>query len=65
MDFEKLEQICAERGFSIAYLERATNLGNGTIRNWKNGKAGFANVAKVAEFLGIPMESLLKDDEHD
>lgn len=61
MDFEKIEQLCAKKGITIAALERETKLSNGTIRNWKRGgKASFEYAARVAEFLGVPMESLLK-----
>ena len=61
MDFEKIAKLCEEKGITIAALERETRLGNGTIRNWmKGGKASFEYAARVAEFLGVPMESLLK-----
>lgn len=64
MDFEKIESLCAEKGITIAALERETKLGNGTIRNWKKGgKASFEYAARVSAFLGVPMESLLKENE--
>lgn len=63
MDFEKIEQLCSERGMTIAALERETKLANGTIRNWKKGgKASFENVARVAAVLNVPMDNLLKND---
>ena len=64
MDFEKIEQLCAEKGITIAALERETKLSNGTIRNWKRGgKASFEYAARVSAFFGVPMESLLKDQK--
>lgn len=61
MDFEKIESLCAEKGITIAALERETKLGNGTIRNWKKGgKPSLEYAARVSDFFGIPIESLLK-----
>lgn len=65
MNFEKLEQLCAENDITLTQLERKLDLGNGTIRLWKNRKPLFENVAKVAKFFGVPMESLLKETNDD
>lgn len=34
---DKIRELCAERGESLASLERKLGLGNGTIGRWENG----------------------------
>ncbi len=62
MDFEKLEQLCNKHDITIAQLERKLDFGNGTIRLWRTRQPLAINVKKVADFFGVQMEELLKED---
>lgn len=62
MDFDKLLNLCSERNLTVASLERKLNLGNGTIRKWQSSTPTLENAVKVAQFFGVPVESILKED---
>lgn len=57
------ENILAEakkQGKSILQIEQASNLSNGTISKWNNSKPRIDRIQKVAKFLGVPLEKLIK-----
>lgn len=55
----ELKEIANEKGFSIASLEKAAGLGNGTIRRWDNSSPTIDNLNKVADVLGIKVTTLI------
>ena len=57
--FERIKKLCAEKGITIAELERSCQIGNGIIARWKKSKPSYDRVAKVAHFLGVTPEYLL------
>lgn len=63
MLFEKVSALCKERGISIAKLEKETNLGNATIRGWKNSSPRVSSLKKVADFFGCAVDDLLKEEK--
>ena len=60
MLFEKISNLCKEKGISIAKLEEECGLGNATVRRWDNSIPRLDSVQKVANYLGVPIEDLLK-----
>jgi len=65
--YDKILILCGKSGISIARLERETNLGNGTIRRWKTGRANVETVKRVADYFRVSVDSLLShpDDSTD
>lgn len=63
MLFDNVKRICDEKGISIWKLERELDLPNCSIRKWNESEPGVRKVQKVADYLGVPIEELLKEDE--
>ena len=59
------ETICwwaKKRGLSIHQLERKAGIGNGSISRWgKDYEPKLANLKKVADVLGVSINTLLKE----
>ena len=60
MIFEKISKLCEEKGISIAKLESECNLGNATVRGWRESVPRLDNLQKVAKALDVPIEELLE-----
>lgn len=60
MIYENIMEICKERGISTARLERESGLGNATVRGWKDGSPTVDTLAKVAHYLGVSIDDLMK-----
>lgn len=59
MLYDRILILCGKAGISIARLERETNLGNGTIRRWKTGRAGAETLKRVADYFCVSVDNLL------
>lgn len=57
--YDSVKKLADERGLSIAKLERESGIANGVIHRWERG-ANVLTVAKVAKYLGVKIEDLLK-----
>lgn len=62
MLFERISALCKERGISIAKLEQEAELGNATIRGWKNSSPRVDSLKKVADYFGCTVDELLRED---
>lgn len=51
--------LCTKKPTSIAKLERALGIGNGTIGRWDKSSPSVENVQKVAEYFGVTVDELL------
>ena len=67
MNFSRIRQLCDERGISITTLEQECGLTNGTVCKWKDDTKNprVDSAKKVADFFGITVDKLLKDDDAD
>lgn len=61
MIYENVKKYCAEKGYSIAGIEKAANLSNGTIGKWRESVPKADSLVKVSKVLGISIDALLKD----
>jgi len=62
--YDQLEKICKEKGMSITPMVVDLGLSKGNIRNWKNGTLPkFETRLKIAEYLNIPIEKLMTEQE--
>ncbi len=56
---EKIKALCADRGLSIAALEKKAGIGNGTIAHWDESKPNLASLEKAAAALGVTVSALI------
>lgn len=62
MIYSNVKKICDERKISIASLERAIGLGNGTISGWRNSSPRVDNLKKVTDYFEVSLEYFLDDE---
>lgn len=62
MTLTKIRELCKSRGMSLTELEQNVKLSNGTICKWDGKSPGVDNVRKVADFFGVTVDELLKED---
>ena len=61
MIYTKIKKICAEKGISVAQVEREAGLKNGAISKWNDVTPLVTNLKAVADYLGVSIESLLEE----
>ncbi len=59
--YEKVKKLAEAKGFSIASLEKAAGLANGTIGKWRESSKGvtFNSIKAIANALNVSIEELL------
>lgn len=62
MLFDKISSLCEAKGITIAKLEREAELGNATVRGWKESDPSASKLKKVADVLGVTVDDLLSDE---
>lgn len=63
MLFDVVNAICEKKGITVWKLEKELGFSNGCIRKWNESEPGIRKVQKVADYLGVPIEELLREDE--
>ena len=61
--YENVKTISAQRGISIAELERKADLSVGSICKWDTVSPSVKNLKKVADVLGIGLDGLVDYEE--
>lgn len=64
VDFDVLKRVLEEKGYTISSLERAANVGNGTIGKWKSRKQKpkLETLQKIVSVLGCSIDELVRKD---
>lgn len=66
MIYERIKALCDQRGISIYQLETESGLGNATVRGWEHRcNPSVVSLKKVADYLGVTMDSLIGDEPRD
>lgn len=60
MIYDNVQELANKKGLSIAEIEKKAQMGNGTIGKWKNASPNLESLYKVAEVLGVSINTLLK-----
>ena len=60
MIFDNVKRICDEKGISIWRLEKDLGFSNRSISEWNESEPGIHKVRKVADYLDVSIEELLK-----
>lgn len=58
---ENIEELCKKKGMSICQLEKKAGIGNGVIGKWDKSMPSLSNLFKVADALGVTVNTLLKE----
>ena len=61
MLYEKVATLCQNNNLTIVKLERECEMGNGTVRGWKNSSPSIENLKKVADYFNITVDELISD----
>ncbi len=59
MIYEKIKELCKQKGISINQLEKEAGLTNGSISKWNNHMPQADRLKAVADVLKVKMEKLL------
>lgn len=59
MLYDKIKDICKEKGISIAFVEREAGLGNGVISKWNKSSPTIDNLKSVAKVLKVKVDKLI------
>lgn len=54
---------CEEKGITIAQLEREAHISNGVVRRWGTLNPRLDNLKAVADYFGVTVDELLKEEE--
>lgn len=57
--FENIQEICNEKGISIAELEREAGLKNGAIGKWRTSSPTIKSLQSVAKVLKVKINKLI------
>lgn len=57
---EFIKQICKEKNIPISRLEHDLGFSNGYIRNMTNRTLSADRAAKIAEYLNVPVEQIIR-----
>ena len=62
--YKIFESLLKEKGLTAADVAKATGISQTVFSNWKarGGGLSFENIAKVAQFLEVPLETFAKQD---
>ena len=60
MLYDNVKRICDEKGISVGKMEKELGLSNGSVYKWNESEPGIHKVRKVADYLGVSIEELLK-----
>ena len=63
MLYDNVKKLCEEKGVSILSLEKALGFPRSSICKWNENEPGIRKVQKVADYLGVSIETLLAEDE--
>ena len=59
--YENIVSLCKSKNISVSKLEQETGLGNATIRTWRTSSPSVDRLKKVADYLGVTIDSLLSE----
>lgn len=60
---DNIQRLCDAKGITFWALERATGIGNGVIAKWVNTNPRVNSLKKVADYFGVTVDSLLREDK--
>lgn len=65
MLYENIKAIGKAKGLSINKIETDLHLGKAVLSKWDKHRPSIDKVAKVAKYLEVPIEDLIKESDAD
>jgi transcriptional regulator with XRE-family HTH domain len=62
MLYRKIKILCKEKNISISKMERELEFPRGYVFQWSRIEPGVQKVKKVADYLGVSIEELIKEE---
>lgn len=59
MIYDKIKEICKEKGISISSVEKQAGLSNGAVSKWNESSPTAENLKSVADVLKVKVDKLL------
>lgn len=60
--YDKIKEVCKEKGMSVTAVEKEANLSNGTISKWNKSSPTVDNLQAVAKILRVKIDQLVSMD---
>ena len=60
MIYDKIKEICDEKGVTVSSVEKKAGLSNGAISKWNVSSPTIENLQSVANVLKVKLEKILK-----
>lgn len=60
MIYEKIKELCREKGISISSLEKELGFSNALISKWSKADPMVSNLKKIADYFEKPIEYFLE-----
>lgn len=57
--YDTVKSLCKSNGLSISRLEKKCGIANGTVGRWRKYSPKVTTLAKVADFFGVTVDSLV------
>ena len=61
MIYNRIKEICREKGMSVSFVEKQAGLSNGAISKWNDSSPTVDNLKAVATVLKVSVNKLLKE----
>lgn len=59
MIYDKIKELCKEKGMSVNAVEKKAGLSKGAISKWNNSTPSVKNLNSVAKILKVKIDKLL------
>lgn len=59
MIYDKIKEVCKEKGISVTYVEKEAGLGNGSISKWNKSSPTVESLQAVAKILKVEIGKLI------
>lgn len=63
--YDKIKEICKEKGVSPSSVEKKAGLGNGAITKWNNFSPSVKNLKAVADILDVSVDELIEESKQE
>ncbi|WP_436644794.1 helix-turn-helix domain-containing protein [Latilactobacillus sakei] len=61
--YNKIKMLTKEQGVSINKMDKDLELGSSTISKWRKSISSVDKLKKVADYLDVTIDELLRDEE--
>ena len=58
--YDRIKEICKQKGVSPSSVEKKAGLGNGAVTKWNDFSPSVKNLKSVADILGVSIDKLIK-----